>query len=58
MEKLEPLWDYIYIFKDFIYLTGRRESVCAQAGREGEGEADFLLSKEPNAGLNPRTLRS
>jgi len=30
----------------------------AQAGRaaEGEGEAGFLLSKEPDAGLDSRTL--
>jgi len=25
---------------------------------EGEGEADFLLSREPDAGFNPRTLGS
>ena len=25
---------------------------------EGKGEADFLLSREPNMGLDPRTLRS
>ena len=25
---------------------------------EGEGEADYLLSKEPSAGLSPRTLGS
>jgi len=32
----------------------------AQAGgaAEGEGEADSLLSKEPDTGLNPRTLGS
>jgi len=29
-----------------------------QGGGEAEGEADFLLSKEPRAGLNPRTLGS
>ena len=31
----------------------------AQAGGAavGEGEADSLLSREPNAGLDPRTLR-
>ena len=37
----------------FIYLT-ERENVQA----EGEREADSLLSREPNAGLNPRTLGS
>jgi len=32
-----------------------RESEREQGG---EGEADSLLSREPNAGLDPRTLRS
>ena len=41
-----------YPIKDF-YLFER-----AQAGEEGEGEADSLLSREPDMGLNPRTLRS
>lgn len=27
-------------------------------GTKREGEADSLLSGEPNVGLNPRTLRS
>ena len=43
----------------FIYLTERdtaREGT--QAGRVGEGEADFPLSRDPYAGLNPRTLGS
>jgi len=38
----------------FIYLTERdttREGT--QAGGVGEGEAGFLLSREPNAGLDP-----
>jgi len=29
-----------------------------QAGGVGEGEAGFLLSREPDAGLEPRTLGS
>jgi len=29
-----------------------------QAGGAGEGEAGFLLSREPDAGLDPRTLGS
>jgi len=40
----------------FIYLTERdtaREGT--QAGGVGEGEAGFPLSREPNAGLDPRT---
>ena len=41
----------------FIYLT---ENERAQIGgtAEGEGEADSPLSREPNMGLNPRTLES
>ena len=41
-----------HFFKDFIYLRREREST------EGEGEADSLLSREPDMGLDPRTLRS
>jgi len=40
----------------FIYLTKRdtaREGT--QAGEVGEGEAGFLLSRETNTGLDPRT---
>jgi len=29
-----------------------------EEGVEGEGEADSLLSREPNSGLDPRTLKS
>jgi len=42
-----------------IYLTERdtaREGI--QAGGVGEGEAGFPLNREPNAGLDPRTLGS
>ena len=35
-----------------------RERMSGQVGAEGEGEADSLLSREPNVGLDPRTLRS
>ena len=42
--------------KYFIYLFDR-ESKHRQTEQqaEGEGEADSLLSREPNAGLDPRT---
>ena len=46
----------IFFFKDFIYLRARE-----QGEREhelGEGQADSPLSREPNTGLDPRTLRS
>ena len=45
------------VFKYLIYLT-EREKERAQAGREGEGEADSPLSREPDLGLDPRTLES
>ena len=50
---------YLFIFKDFIYLT-ERDTVKegTQAGGVGEGEAGFLLSREPHAGLDPRTQGS
>ena len=50
---------FFFFFKDFIYLFAR-EREGAQAGRaaEGEGEAGFLLSREPKVRLDPRTLGS
>ena len=45
--------------KDYIYFE--RESAHKQtrgAEEEGEGNAGSPLSREPNAGLHPRTLRS
>ena len=58
-----PLFFNFY-FKNILFILfyficlfdGERES--AQAGGVREGEAGFPLSKEPNVGLDPRTLRS
>ena len=45
--------------KDFVYLFDRQRSqVGREAGREREGEAGSLLSREPHAGLDHRTLGS
>ena len=46
-----------YLFSKIIYFF---ERVKAQAGEGawGEGEAESLLSGEPDAGLNPRPLGS
>ena len=46
-------------FKRLIYLR-ERERARAQAGgrAEAEGEAGSPVSREPNAGLDPSTLRS
>jgi len=49
---------FLFLFF-FIYLTEKdtaREGT--QAGGVGEGEAGFPLSREPDAGLDPRTLGS
>ena len=47
-----------FFFKGFIYLFDRQRSqVGREADRERE-EAGSPLSREPNAGLDPRTLRS
>ena len=45
----------------FIYLKARKRAQAeggAGAEADREGKADSLLSREPDAGLNPRTLRS
>jgi len=42
--------------KDFIYLRERTSS--GEAQRERKREADSLLSRKPNVGLDLRTLRS
>ena len=42
------------LFKDFIYLFDR-EHKQGERQAEGEGEADSPPSREPDAGLDPRT---
>ena len=51
---------FIFIFlKDFIYLIERgRKHEFRWGGAEREEEADFTLSRDPDAGLDPRTLGS
>ena len=47
--------------KNFIYLLerGRESTVEGRGkGKQARGEADSPLSREPNTGLDPRTLRS
>ena len=55
------LFPFLFL-KDFIYLfETRQESEHEQGGGakgEREGEADSPLSRDPDLGLNPRTLRS
>ena len=49
---------YFYFFKIvFIYLTESARG-GTQAGEMGEGEAVSQQSREPDAGLDPRTLGS
>ena len=45
-----------FVFKDFIYLFERERA--HKRGSGAEGEADSPLSREPDAGLDPRTLGS
>ena len=48
---------WTFFEKDFIYLFDRKIARAGtQAGGVGEGEAGFPLSREPDAGLDPRTL--
>ena len=42
----------------FIYLTQTERAQAGGAAAEGEREAGFRLSREPDAGLGPRTLGS
>ena len=42
-------------FKYFIYFLERER---VGAGAKKEGEADSQLSREPDVGLNPRTVES
>ena len=49
---------FIYLFKDFIYLFDREKEITSrQRGRQRQREAGSPLSREPDAGLDPRTLR-
>ena len=51
--------EHFFFFKDFIYLFDRERGEHKQgAGAKGEGEARSPLSREPDMGLDPRTLRS
>ena len=49
---------YLFILKILIYSFIRETEHKWEGGAEGEGEADSLLSREFNAGLDPRTLGS
>ena len=56
MNDIFPIFKRFYLF---IYLFEReRERAHTSKGSEGEGEADTPLSREPNMGLGPTTLRS
>jgi len=48
--------DFAEICSDYMASTIGRENTQAGAATEGEGEAGFPLSREPDAGLDPRTL--
>ena len=42
----------------FVYLRERESRHELGGGVEREGEEDYPLNREPNAGFDPRTLRS
>jgi len=53
--KLSHPWKLRFYLFDRARYTARERT---QAGGVGEGEAVFPLSREPDAGLDPRTLGS
>ena len=45
------------IFKNILFISfTERERAQAGEAAEGQGDTGFLLSREPNVGLDPRTL--
>ena len=53
------LIELFYFLKVVVIYLRVHTSERAQGGKqEGVGEADSPLSREPDVGLNPRTLRS
>lgn len=42
----------------FIYLFKREKAQAGEQEGEGEGEAESPLSREPDSGFDPRTLKS
>ena len=52
------MWILSFFKKDFIYLREREREHKQEGGRDGEGEAESLLNRNPDMGLNPRTLGS
>ena len=51
--------DFHFLLKIlFVYLREQKRAWAGVRGRESEEEADSSLSREPDMGLNPRTLRA
>jgi len=48
--------NFFWGYSLFICQRERRASKHKHGERQAEGEAGFLLSKEPDVGLDPRTL--
>ena len=46
------------LFVKVLFIDLREIENMSRAEAEGEGEADFPRSREPDLELNPRTLRS
>ena len=47
--------EVIYLFSRFYYLFERERERTHKSGGEGERPENSPLSREPNAGLDPRT---
>ena len=52
------LCSFKFFKKDFIYVYDRERALTSRGLAEGEGEAGSPLSREPDVGLDPRTLGS
>ena len=48
----------IIIIKDFIYFRERETEIAIERGPARRAEAGSPLNREPDVGLNPRTLGS
>ena len=51
-------FNYLFVLKYDYLLIYLRERAQVGGAAEGEGEAGSPLSREPNVGLNPRSLGS
>ena len=59
VSRLRPVGCFsLSLFKDYLFIYLREREGERRIERRAEGEADSPLSREPEVGLNPSTLRS